>query len=249
MTKDISLKVVRYENRYKNDWDKFVDEAKNSTFLFCRDFMEYHKDRFEDFSLMIFEKDVLKAVLPANKAENILYSHQGLTYGGLVVNEKICKNDYFQFYKALEFFLKQNYFSYFILKQQNAVYSRNIFNWENEYFKDVLKKEMNLTADLLNLNISKSKLKHYRKSKKNGFEIKKETNLKPFWKNVLEPLLRERYQTKPVHTLEEIQYLSDLFPENIQQYSVYHNNEIIAGITLFICNNVIKSQYGAATDL
>lgn len=37
------------------NWKAFVSHAKKATFLFHRDFMEYHSDRFEDFSLVILD--------------------------------------------------------------------------------------------------------------------------------------------------------------------------------------------------
>ena len=52
--------------------------------------MEYHKDRFDDYSLMIFNvNNKLVAILPAHKVDSVLYSHQGLTYGGLVLSSKV----------------------------------------------------------------------------------------------------------------------------------------------------------------
>jgi len=243
------IEIIPYENRFKNDWDIFVDKAKNSTFLFRRDFIEYHNDKFDDFSLIFYINHQIHALLPGNKVENTLYSHQGLTYGGLIVDNNICKNGYFQLYDALKSFLEQKNFSSFVLKQQLSIYDVEISSWANQYFDKILKKEMNLTADLLNLRISKSKLKHYRKSEKRNFEIKKETDFSSFWLNVLQPLLWEKYKTKPVHSLKEIQYLKNKFPENIHQYSLYFDDKIIAGITLFVTDKVVKSQYGAATDL
>ena len=80
--------VKRYQESDYPNWNAFISEAKNATFLFHRDFIEYHKDRFEDFSLMVFDNEKLVAVLPANKVGNEIFSHQGLTYGGLVINEK-----------------------------------------------------------------------------------------------------------------------------------------------------------------
>jgi hypothetical protein len=41
-----------------------------------------------DYSLLIFEEDKLIAVLPANRVSDTVYSHQGLTYGGLVYYQK-----------------------------------------------------------------------------------------------------------------------------------------------------------------
>src|SRR5215216_754207 len=72
--------IKKYDQSDYTIWNDFVALAKNATFLFHRDFMEYHQDRFEDFSVLVFEGEKLKAVLPANKAENSVYSHQGLTY-------------------------------------------------------------------------------------------------------------------------------------------------------------------------
>ena len=52
--------------------------------MFHRYYMNYHQDRFEDHSLMIFKEDRLVAVFPANQREKIVQSHGGLSYGGLV---------------------------------------------------------------------------------------------------------------------------------------------------------------------
>ena len=247
--KEHSIEIVRYTNAFKQQWDRFVDEAKNGTFLFRRDFMEYHKDRFEDYSLMIFKGKKLKAVLPANKVQTILYSHQGLSYGGLIVHQDVRQDDFFDLQNVLKDFLKQKKFDCFISKQKQFIYNEEVFAWEQLYFKDILNNELNLTADLLNLTISKSKLKHYKRSEKKGFQIKKETCLLPFWETVLQPLLRDKYQVKPVHSLDEIQHLRNKFPDNIQQYSLYYQGEIVAGITVFVSRHVVKSQYGAATIL
>ena len=62
--------IETYKDNYKADWNNFVDSSKNSTFLFNRDFMDYHSDRFEDFSLMVYEKSELIALLPLNIIED-----------------------------------------------------------------------------------------------------------------------------------------------------------------------------------
>ena len=46
--------VIRYEDADKDMWNKFNAESKNSLFMFNRNFMDYHKDRFLDHSLMFF---------------------------------------------------------------------------------------------------------------------------------------------------------------------------------------------------
>ena len=80
------MKLVQYTPQLADEWDAFVSESKNGTFLFERRFMDYHSDRFSDCSLLIYEDNALLAVFPANwvEAEGTIYSHQGLTYGGLL---------------------------------------------------------------------------------------------------------------------------------------------------------------------
>ncbi|MGA9639546.1 MAG: FemAB family protein, partial [Flavobacterium sp.] len=59
--------VRQYQKSDYKQWNDFISQAKNATFLFHRDFMEYHQDRFEDYSLMVFDNEKLVAVLPANR--------------------------------------------------------------------------------------------------------------------------------------------------------------------------------------
>ena len=85
-----SFKIIKYTSGHYNLWNDFVANAKNATFLFHRDFMEYHSDRFEDNSLLIFdEKEKLVAIFPANRIGNELFSHQGLTYGEIVIDASL----------------------------------------------------------------------------------------------------------------------------------------------------------------
>jgi hypothetical protein len=78
-----------YNSSLKSQWDNFINESKNGTFLFNRNFIEYHKNRFKDYSILFYKQDKLIAVLPANKLDDKIYSHQGLTYGGLILSKQI----------------------------------------------------------------------------------------------------------------------------------------------------------------
>ncbi|MCL4429215.1 MAG: GNAT family N-acetyltransferase, partial [Chloroflexi bacterium] len=65
-------------------WDNFVSASKNATFLLLRNYMDYHCDRFVDHSLLFHRDDQLVALMPANIVGDVLYSHAGLTYGGIL---------------------------------------------------------------------------------------------------------------------------------------------------------------------
>ena len=99
--------VELYTPERKKEWNIFIENAKNSTFLFDRNYMDYHADRFQDFSLMIYRKNKLYALLPANKKSNVLYSHQGLTYGGLIMSKKSTTLEVIETFQAINSFLKE----------------------------------------------------------------------------------------------------------------------------------------------
>lgn len=244
--------VKKYNHNDFALWNDFVAQAKNATFLFHRDFMEYHKDRFEDFSLLVFEQDKLRAILPANINGNAVYSHQGLTYGGLVYLSKLKAEKVESILDEILLFLKENQIEAFYYKPLPDFYLTE-GNKEIEFFllkrKAVLeRKEMNLAVNLsVPLNISKSKLKHFRRIENLDLDIVEEQEFNPFWEKVLEPRLLEKFNTIPVHSKEDITLLKSKFPQNIKQFSAYKNDEIIAGITIFESKNVVKSQYGATS--
>lgn len=77
------ISIIPYITNKKDTWNNFNKDAKNGLFMFDRNYMDYHSDRFMDNSLMFYEDEKLIALLPCNVVENILYSHQGLTFGVL----------------------------------------------------------------------------------------------------------------------------------------------------------------------
>ena len=67
--------------------------------------MEYHQDRFEDASCLVINGKKLVAVFPANINEGAVYSHQGLSYGGLVIQADLkFKSLYKKTLSIFEFF-------------------------------------------------------------------------------------------------------------------------------------------------
>lgn len=233
-------------------WNDFISQAGNATFLFHRDFMEYHQDRFEDHSLIIEDEKNWVAVLPANRVENVIHSHQGLTYGGLVFKEDLGGNTVIILLASLLDYLKRNHFKTFFVKPILSFYCHKIFTGIECLLihkkAELYRKDMNLTISFKeNYTVSKSKLKHFRRVAALGLEIRQDNDFRAFWSEVLEQRLLEKHNAKPIHSVDEIMYLHSKFPENIKQYNVYFEGEIIAGITLFIFKNGVKSQYGATT--
>ena len=245
--------VKKYQETDYENWNAFIAKAKNATFLFHRDFMEYHKDRFEDYSLIILDGEKWVAVLPANVVGNQVFSHQGLTYGGLVYDEKIDATTIEILFDLILEFLNKNCLDTCTLKLIPDFYFSRVSN-EMNYFlfqkkANLIKRSMNLAVDYNKpLQISKSKLKHFRRISELGITMVETDDCSNFWNQILIPRLEEKHQTKPVHSLKEINKLKLCFPANIKQFDAYYDGEIVAGITLFCSNQVVKSQYGATSS-
>ncbi len=240
--------IRKYQSSDFALWNAFVDKAKNATFLFHRQFMEYHNDRFEDFSLMVFEDEKVVAVLPANRVGEVVYSHQGLTYGGLVLFEKSKLGDVIEIMKSIMQFLKENQIKTFQVKVIPSIYT-SYFSDEMEHIMFLLNAKV-IRKDVLSVNdltkpffITKTRRESIHRGKKNNLIIKEESNFELFWNQILIPNLKQKHQAKPVHTVEEIMNLQQHFPKNIRHFNVYYNDEIVAGTTIFITDKVAHPQY------
>lgn len=240
--------VKRYHPDDFEIWNAFIGNGKNSTFLFHRDFMEYHSDRFEDHSLMIFEDTKLVSVIPAHIKDNVFFSHQGLTYGGFVFGPKIKLGEVIAVVKSVLFFLHQNHFDHFRLKVIPRIYN-SFFSEEIEYVlflaqARLTRRECLSVIDLQKpFSFKKDRKKAIRRSLKNNLIIKEDFDFKLFWSEILIPNLDKKHASKPVHTIDEIVYLQKRFPENIRHFNVYHDGEIVAGTTIFITDKVAHPQY------
>ena len=70
------FEVRQYTPDKADEWNRFVAKSKNGTFLFDRQFMDYHADRFTDASLMFYRDNSLYALLPANVKGDVKQSRQ-----------------------------------------------------------------------------------------------------------------------------------------------------------------------------
>ncbi len=234
-------------------WNAFIEKAKNATFLFHRNFMEYHHDRFADCSLLVLAGEKVVAVLPANKVDAVVYSHQGLTYGGLVLDEKVKLGDVISIFKNVLAFLHQHKITTLYLKQLPSIYAR-YFSEEINYCLFLLqakayRKECLSVLDLIKeFTFSKDRKKCIRRGIAANLQIVEETNFELFWNQILIPNLQIKHQAQPVHTFEEMTQLHKHFPENIRHFNVYHNDEIVAGTTVFVTDKVAHPQYISGND-
>lgn len=245
--------VVRYDQSYARQWDVFIEKSKNGTFLFYRNFMDYHADRFSDFSLLAFEREKLIAVFPAHAEGDTVYSHLGLTHGGLVLDDKIYITETINLVKQLLLYYHEQGIEKLYVKAIPLIYQK-LPSQELEYCLFLAGAQL-VRRDILSVienryapRFVKSRRDAIRKSAKNGLVIAEDHNLELFWQEILIPNLKQRHGVAPVHTIEEILLLKSRFPENIRHFNVYHESRLVAGTTVFITDMVAKPQYISGND-
>ena len=246
------MEIRRYRREDKELWNSFVSKARNATFLFDRNYMDYHADRFDDNSFMFYHKGKLKAVLPANVAGDTLYSHQGLTYGGLLLDKKATVEDVLECFDSLNSWLRENGISKVVYKALPWIYQQ--YPSEEDLYALTWKcKAQLISRDIASTIVIDNKLK-FAESRKSGIrkalslniEVGESYDVDGFW-HVLEDNLGNRYNAKPVHTASEMKLLMSRFPNNIRLYVAKMNGEIVGGTLIYVTPQVVHTQYISAS--
>lgn len=246
------MEIRRYRQEDKELWNSFVSKARNATFLFDRNYMDYHADRFDDNSFMFYHKGKLKAVLPANVAGDTLYSHQGLTYGGLLLDKKATVEDVLECFDSLNSWLCENGISKVVYKALPWIYQQYP-SQEDLYALTWKCKAQLISRDIASTIVIDNKLK-FAESRKSGIrkalslniEVGESNDVDGFW-HVLEDNLGNRYNAKPVHTSSEMKLLMSRFPNNIRLYVAKMNGEIVGGTLIYVTPQVVHTQYISAS--
>ena len=253
--------IRKYTPIDKEEWDKFVNEARNSTFLFNRAFMDYHSDRFEDCSLLAYRKGKLSALLPADRKGEELRSHHGLTYGGWILpaSSSINGNEMLELWRKWLQWCSSNGIKSVLYKPLPYIYAEQPSD-EDLYclFRSggILQRTNLSSAIRLERNPGLNKLqrRHIKGLENSVFNIKEYRGeipseiLSKFYE-MLQSCLHERHDAKAVHTAEEIALLSARFPENISLQVLEYKGKIEAGIWLFETSTCNHCQYIATTPL
>ncbi|MGD6850521.1 MAG: GNAT family N-acetyltransferase [Candidatus Bathyarchaeia archaeon] len=243
------LRVLAYSPQHKELWDSFVSNSKNGVFLFYRDYMEYHSDRFKDHSLMFFDGDKLVALLPGNLDGTELFCHGGLTFGGVISDYNMKTPLMLSVFDALTTHCREIGIATVTYKPIPYIY-HSIPADEDLYalFKRDAKLEARNVSSTIYLpnarGFDSNRKDNLRKAKKHGLTVKESKDFATFMQ-IEEEVLVERHGVKPVHSAEEIKLLADRFPDNIKLFGSFKDDKMLAGVIMYESQNVAHMQYGA----
>jgi hypothetical protein len=248
------IEIINYGSEYKSLWDEFVRRSKNGNFLFQRDYMEYHSDRFLDSSLLFFDENgSLVSLMPANVADDIFYSHGGLTFGGIVSDSKMKIGLMLELFDSLMVYLSQHRIKTLVYKAIPHIY--HIIPAEEDLyalFRYGAKLIARDAAPAILLDeptlFSKARKRGIKQGKKNGLIIKQTNDFEAFM-SIQEEVLRNKYNVMPTHTSSEIASLAQLFPQNIKLFAAYEDELMLAGVIIYESKPLVHGQYSASSDI
>ena len=247
------FEIVRYSASQKVEWNQFVAMSKNGTFLFDRNYMDYHSDRFKDHSLMFYKKGKLYALLPANEKDHVLYSHQGLTYGGLLMAVKTKAEEVLQIFSELNAYYKSEGVHRIIYKAIPNIYHKWPAEEDLYAITSICQARLTMrdisSTIILNKPIpfTESRKSGIRKALQAGIEISESDDIDAFW-NILQANLHHKYGINPVHSVEELKLLKSRFPHQIRLFMATLDGRPLGGTALFITPTVVHTQYISANE-
>lgn len=242
------IELIRYNHNQKHIWDLTIEKSKNGTFLFYRNYLDYHKDRFVDHSLIISKNNKIIGLFPANEKENEIFSHGGLTFGSLIMDYDIRANEVLEIFEKIRNYFKDRGYTKIIYKAIPAIYHKYfaeedlyaLFRLGAKLFRRDISSVIKIKSKI---KFSESKKQAVTKCEKKNIQVVESSDLEEYWELLTDVL--SKFNTTPVHSLEEINNLKSLFPDNIRLFEAREDNLLLAGIIIYDFGNVVHTQYMA----
>jgi hypothetical protein len=201
---------------------------------------------------MIYRDRRLYALLPANEKDNVLVTHGGLTYGGLVMSRQCSAKGVLDAFTAMNDNLCQQGFHHVIYKAIPWIYHQLPAEEDLYALTSVCNARLTI-RDISSAVVASHRMKFaesrrsgLRKAQHAGLTIAESDDVEAFW-HILNDNLTAKYAVHPVHTADELRLLRSRFPERIRLWLAYRGQTPVGGTLLFLTPQVLHTQYISAT--
>lgn len=250
------ITIEQYNPDRQSEWNQLVELAPNGLFIFDRNYMDYHADRFADHSLMFIENGKLIALLPANiDDEGNLVTHGGLTFGSLIRTRKLRTRNTLELFETLIEYSRSQSFRSIIYKPIPVAFQEHPA--EDDLYAmhrcgfTLMRRDLSSIIPLnATIKYSKGRKWSIGKAIKQEVSVRTETQIDSFY-DILANRLETKHSQKPTHSKDELALLSSRFPNNITVSCAYlkHATTPCAGVTLYNYERTLHTQYMATTDI
>lgn len=249
----MKLGVARYAAEHRDAWNSLVRGAKNGLFLFDRDYLEYHSDRFTDMSTIAFANGEPAALLPASFDERtgLATSHGGLTFGGVILPRSVRGETALTLINTCVDALRDQGATELLVRSLPSYLSRRPAGevdyalWRRGFA--LVRRDLSSVIPLRDsIALNSSKKQAVAKADKAGLIV--ETGSLAQFHSLLNNVLQTRYGVDAIHSLAELELLSGRFPRQIFLRSVSRDGVMLAGALVYRYPTAWHTQYMAASE-
>ncbi len=246
-----AVDVRAYGDADREAWDALVDRSRSSHFMFRRDYLEYHRDRFEDASLIVVERGRPVALLPASRHGDEVRSHGGLTFGGLLYDDDAGGRATVERLEAVLDHLRAEGVKRLLYKAVPHIYDR--VPAEEDLFAlsragaTLVRRDLSTTIRP-DQPIAYTKGRRHAVAKARAAVAVAESDAYGPFMEIETAALLARHGLRPVHTAAELQLLASRFPDNIRLFTAALAGELVAGVVVYETPWVAHAQYIGSTD-
>ncbi|MFC1569334.1 GNAT family N-acetyltransferase, partial [bacterium] len=217
------------------------------TMFHLQQFLDYHQPgKFTFNHLMFMEKGKIAAVLPGQFNEGIYESPIGASYGSIVTGD-ISFAENMTLISCLLSYAKQNDYKEIVLTSAPIIYEKypnqNLdfamlwqgFKYSLHYISSAIKLDSN--RDIIS-RFQSTVRRNIRKTLKNP-DIRVEMNERY---DQFYPILMDnktRHNVTPTHSMEDLERLKTLLPDNLKLFMVYLKDKPIGGSLMFYANSCV----------
>jgi GNAT acetyltransferase-like protein len=252
-----AFRIVEYHSSLADRWDALVARSHNGTLLHTRQFLDYHRSRFEDESVLVENaKGTIVGVLPAARnpaSPRQVISHPGITYGGLVHGNALKGERLVRVMGLIFNHFRQRGFHELVYKATPHIYHR--VPAQDDHLALVRLGASLHRVDLASVidvshrpPLRKGRVHALKKATKHGIRLESDTSHLPaLWTCVLDNL-RTRHSTAPTHSLGEMTDLFQRLPDRISCAVGILDGRVVGGVILFDTDTALVIQYMASTQ-
>jgi hypothetical protein len=240
-----------YDTSLSGTWDSVVSKSKNGNFLHLRGYMDYHAYRFHECSIIIDKKGEAVAVFPCNQVGHQVISHGGLTYGGLIYGNSLHALEILEIFDVLIRHYKEAGVHSLLYKAIPHIFHR--YPAEEDLYAlfrsgaKIVRRDISSAIQIRDrLKYSDSRKNTIRKAKKQGVVAQEGDFLSEY--HALLSTVLEKFKSRPVHSLPELQLLKSRFPDNIRVFCAFKDARLLGGAIVYDFGQVAHTQYLAASE-
>lgn len=237
------INIIPYTPDRLEQWNAFVKQSNNGTIFHDQTFLSYHpQDRFCFHHLMFYIDDRLIAVLPGGLTGDMFKSPTGSSFGGFVLEKELGIEAANELVRAFVRYCASKGIKEIYLTPPMQIYNE-IYNESLEYsmlynhfiqLSALYSSVIDFSQIKSKEDLSKNTRHKINKAVNKGVVVTQSSNLDEFYPILLKN--KEKFGTKPTHTLEELKKIDTLLPGMMTLFMAHYEGVPIAGELLFTAN-------------